>query len=143
MIITWLGIIIGFGSILLGNALEGGHLSSLIQPTAALIVFGGTLGSVLVNVGAADFKRSIKAAIKTLTANPPNYKPLIEQIIDLASVARREGILGLDAKIAEIKHPFLAKNLRHIVDGYDPGVVKEMMEEAMFIEEDEKNAAAK
>jgi chemotaxis protein MotA len=43
-----LGIGLGVGAILLGNALEGGHLSSLIQPTAALIVVGGTIGATLI-----------------------------------------------------------------------------------------------
>ena len=46
MVISILGIVIGIGAILLGNLLEGGHISSLIQPTAALIVGGGTVGAL-------------------------------------------------------------------------------------------------
>ena len=42
------GLVLAIGGILLGLMLEGGNLGQVLQPTAAMIVFGGTLGAVLI-----------------------------------------------------------------------------------------------
>ena len=59
-ILTLVGLIVGFGAIVGGNILEGGHTSSLMQFTAFLIVAGGTVGAVLVQTPIPTFIRSLK-----------------------------------------------------------------------------------
>ncbi|MCI0547909.1 MAG: motility protein A, partial [Candidatus Rokubacteria bacterium] len=93
---TLAGLASAFGFILLGNHLEGGHLSSIIQPTAALIVFGGTLGAVLVSFPMDACVKAVKA-LKLLFGNR-NDDPqgLLDEIVRYAQQARREGIIALE-----------------------------------------------
>ena len=67
----------------------------------------------------------------------------MKQIVSLAVVARREGILALERMLPEIKNHFLSSSLRHLIDGYDPNVLREMMEDRMSKAEEEKMAIAK
>ena len=143
MITAVLGLVIGVAAILVGNALEGGHLDSLIQPTAALIVCGGTLGATMLGSSSAAFSGAIRAIPKIYMSREPDFKAIIEQIINLATIARKDGILALEAEIPKLEDPFLANNLKRIVDGFDPGVLETMMEEAITKEEHEKTAAVK
>ena len=143
MIINWVGLIVGIGAILLGNLLEGGHLSSLIQPTAALIVFGGTLGATLLSSTMGEFTAAISGIGKVFLANEPDFKPLVAQIAGIAASARKDGLLSLEKSIKDIKNPFFAQHLRQIVDGYDPAVLKEIMEDEIGHLEDEKLQVAK
>ena len=61
-ITTILGVVIAIGGILFGQLLEGGHVGSIVQGTAALIVFGGTIGAVAVSYPLKDFVRGLKLA---------------------------------------------------------------------------------
>jgi chemotaxis protein MotA len=143
MILSWIGVLLGVGGIIVGQLLEGGHLVQLIQPTAALIVFGGTLGATLVSSTTHEFSQSIRAVKKIFFRKPPDYVALAQEIITIATVARREGILGLERYLPQIKSTFFSSNLRHIIDGYDPNVVKEMMEDTIDQQEEERMAVAK
>lgn len=143
MILSWLGLILGIGGILVGNAIEGGHLSSLIQPTAAMIVFGGTIGATMLSCGLSEFTRGLKAAGKVFFGKDANLTPLVTEIIGIASAARKEGVLALEKYVNEIKDPFLSSNLRHVVDGYDPNILKSMMETRIMHEEEDKLLLAK
>lgn len=142
MILTWLGIILAVGGILLGQVLEGGHLAQLLQPTAALIVFGGTIGATLTSCTRKEFIKALRMGPQCFFGKSHNYRPLIKELVTIANIARREGILALDKQLGQIQSPFLQHNLRHIIDGYDPNVLKEMMEEKMALDEEEKIEAA-
>lgn len=143
MIANWIGLIAGIGAILLGNFLEGGHISSLIQPTAALIVGGGTLGATMLASTMEEFVAALGILGKIFLGGTPNYEGLAKEIIALAASARKDGILSLENQVSKIKNPFLSKNLRSIIDGYDPNVLKSIMEDQMHHVEEEKNAVAK
>ncbi len=143
MVINWLGLIVGFGAILLGNAIEGGHISALIQPTAAMIVFGGTLGATLLASTMEEFAGAIQCLKKAFLGKPPDYAALVKEISAIAATARKEGLLALEKTVASIKDPFFAENLRHVVDGYDPNVLREMMEDRISHTEEEKILIAK
>jgi len=143
MILSWIGLILGVCGILLGQVLEGGHISSLIQPTAALIVGGGTIGATMLASTMAEFSGAIRSFPKVFFGKNQDFGPLVKEIVATASTARREGILALERSIKDIKNPFFATNLRHIIDGYDPAVVQDMMETRIAKEEEEKVAIAK
>lgn len=143
MMMNWFAVILGLGSILLGNALEGGHIGSLIQVTAAMIVFGGTAGATMLSVTFPEFRGAIAGLKKLFLAKAPDYGALVKEVSGLAASARKEGILSLENQIPKIKNPFLAKNLRHIIDGYDPAVLKNIMEDQIHHTELEKMAIAK
>lgn len=143
MILSWIGLILGIAGIVVGQQLEGGHIGSILQSTAALIVFGGTLGATLLASTMSEFSGAIRGLKKVFLQNHHDFTPLIKEIVNIATVARREGILSLEKYVNEIKNPFFANNLRHVVDGYDPAVLKEMMEDRIGKEEEEKMGVAK
>lgn len=143
MIIAILGVIVGFASILGGNALEGGHLSSLIQPTAALIVFGGTCGATMLSSTGAEFTGALRSLKKVFLGGEPDYAALVKEVVEVATAARKDGILSLEKSVGQIKNHFFSANLRHIIDGYDPNVLKDIMENTIAETEEEKLAVAK
>ncbi len=143
MMMNWFAVILGLGSILLGNALEGGHIGSLIQATAGLIVFGGTAGATFLAITSAELRGAVGGVKKMFLGKAPDYSALVKEVAALAASARKEGILSLENQIPKIKNPFLAKNLRHIIDGYDPNVLKAIMEDQIHHTELEKAAIAK
>lgn len=143
MIISWIGLILGVGGIIMGQMLEGGHLEQLLQPTAAMIVFGGTLGATMLSTTMTEFSHALRAVKKVFFTNPRDHLPLIKEIVTIATIARKEGILGLENHLKGVRHPFFATSLRHLIDGYDPAVLKEMMEERIYKETEERSGIAK
>jgi chemotaxis protein MotA len=127
--ITTIGGIVGaIAFILVGQALEGGHPGSLVQATAALIVFGGTLGAVAVNFPLKDFMRGAKM-LKLAFVSPKNdVEDLVKQIVDLAGVARRDGVLALEQRLPSIQDEFLRRAVGFIVDGVDSAVTRDALE---------------
>src|SRR5882672_3233385 len=123
-----IGALIAAGAILLGLMLEGGKVGQVLQPTAALIVFGGTLGAVMVQF---PFEVVITAFLSLATIFlVPKNDPLgvIHEIVTFAYKARKEGIVSLDKDMDKIQDPFLRKSLMLAVDGTEPGELRKMME---------------
>ncbi len=127
-IVTILGIALGLAAILVGQVLEGGTIHSIMQFTAALIVFGGTAGAVLINYPLHTLVLSMKN-LKKVFFNPKDQpRELIRKIGEYATIARKEGLLALEPKIKEIDDPFFAKGLQLIVDGTEPQTTREILE---------------
>lgn len=133
---TLIGLILGIGAVLGGQALEGGHIGSIIQMTAAIIVLGGTFGAVFVSFpfdGVMDAFKGVKKALKEPAHDP---RQIITQITTYANKARKEGILSLEKEIKNIEDPFLKKALTMAVDGIEPHAIREAMEtELGYIDE--------
>jgi len=122
------GVLLAVGGILAGLLLEGGNLGQILQPTAAMIVFGGTIGAVLIQfplpVALSAFRRLAHIFLE------PKRDPatLIAEMVKYANKARREGIVSLDSELAKIEEPFLKKSLMLAVDGTEPQELRKMME---------------
>jgi chemotaxis protein MotA len=125
---SFAGLILGVGGIVAGLLLEGGKLSQVLQPTAAIIVFGGTFGAVLLqyplSVVAAAFRRLIQVFFE------PKLEPqqVIKQLVVFANKARRNGMISLDADLPDVPDPFLRKSLMLAVDGTEPEELRKMMQ---------------
>ncbi len=144
MILNWIGLILGMAAILGGALLEGLHLQALIQPTAAIIVFGGTIGATMLASTTEEFGAALKIITKVyLKPEKHDFSHVIKDIIDMANIARKEGILALEKKMGDIKNPFFHSNLQKVVDGYDPTILREMMEERIFKTEGTNNSIGK
>lgn len=141
--ISLAGLVIGFIAIVGGQVLEGGHVSSLVQPTALLIVLGGTLGAVLLQSPLHVFKRGMAMAKWVWFPPMIAQKPLIEQILKWSQVSRREGLLALENYLPAIKDPFTRKGLQLLVDGADPERIRELLEVDINTFEDEWRQSAK
>lgn len=137
------GIVVAIGGILLGQLVEGGVLSSLIQPAAFMIVVFGTLGAVLLQSGFLQFTKGAKMIAWVFA---PPVDTLQKNLRDLAAwslTARREGLLSLERHAEEVKDPFIAKGIRLIVDGVDPLRIREILEVDISVIETDLKLAAK
>lgn len=139
-----IGLVIGIGAILAGNLLEGGTMGSLFQATAAMIVFGGTAGAVVVSHRMDDLKLAIQYSKKIFRDIETMERDRIAaEIIQTAQVARRESILALEKQIAKFGDPFMRSVYRFAIDGVDPEVLRRLFEEEIAVNERRKMAAAK
>lgn len=142
-IMTILGVLVGFGAILVGQALEGGHIDSLLNGPAILIVMGGTVGAVMVQAPLPTFIQSMKLIMWMLF--PPKFAALaaVENIISWSNIARKEGLLGLEAVVETESDEFARKGLQLLVDGSEPEVIRSILEVEIESEEKAALAAAK
>jgi chemotaxis protein MotA len=125
---TIAGLMLAIGGILLGLALEGGNLSQVLQPTAALIVFGGTLGAILIQYPLPVARNAFHRLTQVLVEPVQNPQSTIELLVKYANQARREGIISLDPELATIQEPFLRRALMLAVDGTEPQELRKIME---------------
>lgn len=141
---TIVGLIIGIGGILLGNVIEGGHLGSLVQGAAAIIVFSGTIGAVILSSKKRDLKLGLKMARQVFSeVDEKKQKVILDEIIESARIARKESILAIEAKIPGMSDPFLRSVLQTVVDGVDPQIIRSIFEKQIDLEEEKLNAGAK
>lgn len=141
--ISLAGLALGLIAILGGQVLEGGHVGSLVQPTALLIVLGGTLGAVLLQSPFHVFKRGVMMAKWVWVPPVIEQKRMIDQILTWSQQSRREGLLALENYIPGIKDQFTRKGLQLLVDGADPERIRELMEVEIGTFEDEWRQSAK
>lgn len=142
-IATIIGIVVALGSIIGGQALEGGHLGSILQLTAFIIVAGGTFGACCVQNPLSVVIKAATGATLVITNPPHDVKGTITQILDLANVARKQGLLALEGKLKDLHDPFFKKGIQLIVDGTDPKLLQEILEIEVEHHEEEGVHAAK
>lgn len=138
------GIVFALGMILGGQILEGGHVGSILQLTAAMIIFGGTFGAVLVSFPLNEFFHALKLGFSAaLFQKKSDVKQILDQVVDLAGVARRDGVLALEQRLPELKDPFLRRAVGFIVDGVDATVARDALETEIMHEFEEGAVGAK
>lgn len=126
--LTVLGLLVGVLGILLGQILDGSHLGILFQGTAFLIVFGGTIGAVMVQSSGKVFMNAVRMLRWAFIPPKAPDRDLIRQLFDFGMLARRDGVLPLETKIPDISDPFLAKGVHLVVDGYTAAEIREVLE---------------
>ena len=122
------GIALAIIGILAGMMIEGGSIAQITQPTAAMIVFGGTLGAVMLQFPLSIFLAALKAIFKVFLHKSSNGEATLAQIVSFANKARRSGIVSLDADLSSISDPFLRQALMLAVDGTEPSEVRKIMQ---------------
>ncbi len=137
------GIIIGVGGILLGQLLEGGNIGQLMQITAAFIVFGGTIGAVVVSFPQEDLINAIKFLGIVFFNKDTNPKKIITEIVEYAQKARKEGVIALEKDAKNASDPILKSGLECVSDGADPVLVRDMLETMLGQHEEEIKRASK
>src|SRR5512142_94022 len=140
---TIAGLVLGVAGILVGQALEGGSIHSILQGTAAIIVLAGTFGAVMVSFPRKDFVRGLQMVKLALTDRKDDLGAVAVQLVELATLARRDGVLALEAKLPEIEDSFLRQGLSYVVDGVDGSVARSSLEAAIDAEHHEAMAGAK
>ena len=141
--LTIFGLLLGFSAILVGQYLEGGVLSTLINGPAALIVIGGTLGAVMLQSPVMVFVRAIKMLWWTIVTPQFDSEAVIHKIISWSNIARRDGLLGLENIEDAETDPFAKKGLQLLIDGSEPEAIRAIMEVDIHTRENFDTQAAR
>lgn len=125
---TFGGIAIALIGIGCGLVLDGGKIAQVIQPTAALIVLGGTLGAVMIQFPLPIIVQAFGQLKEVFFNSAPESDALVQNLLRYALKARKEGILSLDGELAKIQDPFLKESLMLAIDGVNATDLRKMME---------------
>ena len=124
---TLLGMVVSFGLISLA-LITGGSPGIFIDSASMLIVFGGTIGATLTHYPLGTALTVGKVIRKTMVGQSPSTTVIIDQIVDFANRARREGILALEPLVKNLDDAYLRKGMQLTVDGLEPGAIQSIME---------------
>ena len=138
-----IGLFLGIGFILTGQALEGGNIGQLLQITAAFIVLGGTTGAIVLSFPPEQLKNAILMLKNVFMPPKSDFDALITEIGGFATKARKEGIIALEKEAYNASDPLLTLGLGAVADGTDPTLVREMMENQIEQYENHVNGCAK
>ncbi len=143
-LVSLIGTFLGIGAVVGGAMLEHLPLSAITAPTAFIIVMGGTLGAILLSFPMSDLKRAFTEGLKLVYRNlDTDYRPLIEEITKVATVARKEGVLAIEGLRNSIVDEKFKKALKYVIDGFEPKTVVEILEADAYFEFEEMEVAGK
>jgi chemotaxis protein MotA len=141
---TVFGILIGIGGILLGNWIEDGHASALVQGASFVIVMAGTAGAVIVSSRRDDLKLGIRMLGKAFQEDSEREsEQVLRSLMDCARLAKKESLLALEAKIPNLSNEFMQTALRSVLDGMDPQLLEDTLQQQLDVEEDHLLAGAR
>jgi chemotaxis protein MotA len=122
------GILLAIAGILGGLVIEGGSIAQVTQPTAMMIVLGGTMGAVMLQFPLSVVGMALRQFVHIFFARGTKSEVIISQLVLFAVKARRGGILSLDADLSTIEDPFLKQALMLAIDGTEPAAVRQIMQ---------------
>lgn len=137
------GIVVSLVAILGGNILEGGHTESLLIFTAFFIVFGGTLGAMMVQTPLPIFVLSMKRVTWLFKTPDFDKTALVNKILEWSKQSRKDGLLSLQSFVETEPDPVCAKSLQMLADGGEPEVIRSILEIETGTREARELAAAK
>ncbi len=140
---TVIGLPFGFICVFVGGFLEGLHPKSVWGPIAFMIVGGGALGAALVEFSWETSMKAFKMLKLGFTGGHHDYKELVDQILKLAGIARKDGLLALEKERESIHDPLLKDALKFAIDGLEPHVVQSIIEARVNHRTHEGTQAAK
>jgi chemotaxis protein MotA len=125
---TFFGLLLALGGILVGLLLEGGRIAQVIQPTAGMIVFGGTIGAVMVQFPLEVIRQAVLRLKNVFIESQVDPYKVVSELVVYAQIARKSGIVALDSHLAEVNDPFMKRALMLAVDGTNPEDLRNMLE---------------
>jgi chemotaxis protein MotA len=123
-----IGLAIAFIGLYAGAVMEGSNPMAVLNPSAMLIVLGGTLGAVITGTSFESVKNIPKLFKKAFIAEPADLNGKVVELVGYAESARRDGLLALDEVTSTIEDPYTKKGLQLVVDGTDPELVADILE---------------
>ncbi|NGZ84377.1 flagellar motor protein [Duganella aceris] len=137
------GVLLALAGVVIGQSLEGGKLSSLLQPAAFAIVVIGTFGAVLLQTRFKTFVRGVRM-LRLVFAPPPDTRAVLARDINAWNLAaRRDGLLSLERYMLASKDKFNTKGLRLIVDGINPDKLRQLLDTEITAYETEERQAVR
>lgn len=132
---TSIGIIAGIGFLVAGFLIEGGSIGSLFQLSAALIVFGGTIGAVVTSFPLKELQKVPQWFKLAFTDKSFGISEAHETLIRFAEKARREGLLSLEQELETVEDRFTKQGMQLVIDGTDPEITREILESNIAVME--------
>ncbi len=126
--LSFIGIVVAFAAILGGNWLEGGHISALVNGPAIVIVFGGTVGAILLQTPIPVFLHAMRMAGQVFIVPRQDLLETINKIVTWSETARRDGLLGLEDAAEWEVDGFIRKGMQLLVDGSEPDTIRGVLE---------------
>ncbi|SDR97653.1 chemotaxis protein MotA [Halopseudomonas litoralis] len=142
-ILSIIGVILAFVAIIGGNHLEGGHISALLNGPAALIVIGGTLGAALIQTPLPVFKRALGLFRWVFVSLDNPLREGIGKVVNWSNIARKDGLLGLEAFADMESDLFARKGLQLLADGCEPDTLRSILEVELVSRENNDLRAAR
>jgi len=136
------GLAVALIGLYIGLKLEHGTLKQLAGLSAFFIIFGGTIGAIMVSFTMNEIKK-IPSLLKIAFTNKDyDISDVIRKLTGFAEKARREGLLSLESEIANIDDDFLKQGLQLVVDGTDPALVRDILETQIAFKEQRHKVSA-
>jgi chemotaxis protein MotA len=137
------GILLALGGITGGLIMDGGKVHDVIQISAAVIVLGGTIGAVMITTPLSVLIRAGKQLGSLFFSKTESVADKVDEIIEFATIARKNGIVSLESQASSIQDPFLKKALGLAVDGIEPAKIRDIMELEIVLFEQDAEAESK
>lgn len=141
--LSLIGVVLALVALIGGSILKGAGVSALIGPAAFVIVIVGTLAAILLHTPATVFKRGMKMAKWVFMPPHQDGEALIARILEWSTLARKQGLLALEAAVESEADPFVKKGLQMLVDGSEPDAIRNVLEMDLDNHEHRDNAGAK
>jgi chemotaxis protein MotA len=137
------GLLVAFGVICTGNLLEGGDLDSVLQPTAAYIVLGGTLGALLVQFSMKALRQTLQhLSLMFFTVETYDLSKVRSQLLALSAKSRREGLVSIEQEVSQLKEPFIKRSLELVIDGFQAKTLRSVLMQEIAQKEEEQESSA-
>lgn len=142
-LMTIIGVFLGFLALIIGSILKGAGVKALLGGAAFVIVMVGTAAAVMAQTPKPVIMRAMKMG-KWLF-KPPAIDPDVQiaNVVEWSRIARKDGLMGLEARIEEIGDPFIRKGLQLLVDGGEPENIRHILEIEVETSEEFDTAGAK
>ncbi len=127
------GLALAVAALLGADVIDGGHLAALFNPSAALLIFGGTIGATAISSNLADLLTLPKLILQAIRPAQVDLAGAIERMVALALRARRNGLLSLEEDIGQIDDPVITRGLQMVIDGADAETVRGVMRTDMIL----------
>lgn len=127
-ITTVVGLVMAVALLFWSLSMGGTGLGLFVDVPSIVMVCGGTIAVTLISFRSSDLKSVIKVIVRTVLFRLPSPPEEIERIIAYANLARKEGLLALEAKLQEVEDKFFAKGIQLVIDGFSAETVRDIMD---------------
>ena len=134
---TIIGLVLAFGAVILSAFLGDLEFKTLLQPSAIILVIGGTFGATLISFPLRTFLTGFIGGFRTAFREPVYHeREIIATLVSFAEKARREGLLALENEAAALEDEFMRKGIQLVIDGRDTDIIRKILEtEVGFVQE--------
>ena len=130
------GVLLGVLALVMGFVWEGGRAGALLEGTAALIVFGGTIGATIVSFSSQEIRQIPRYFAWGFKAAPFDAVALIDRLCEYNDTFRKAGLKDFEARVAREPDRFLQKGLQLVADGKNPEEIRQQLEVEVWAEQE-------